>query len=76
MEDENALAEIRGHIEALRSTQIALLVALGSQADLDLAGIARSARSWGMKANLQGPGLQAMNTYMDTLDALGQLPRY
>ena len=74
MSDEITLEKLNGRIEAMRATQIALLVALASESNLNLPGIARAARSWAQKSSAQGDTLAALNAELDILDALTSLP--
>lgn len=74
MENEATIEKLHGRIEALRATQIALLVALAAQGNLDLAGIARSASSWAKKSSVEGETLEALNAEMEILAALAEIP--
>lgn len=75
MENDVTIEKLHGRIEALRATQLALLVALGTQGKLDLSGIARSAASFAKKSAVQGEALQALNAELDLLAALAAIPR-
>jgi|GEM_PF-6922083 len=75
MSEEISIAELRGQIEAIRSTQLALLLALATQQDLDLPGVARAARSFAAKSDAQGETLAALNAELAVLDALAALPK-
>ena len=71
---EKSIAELRGKVEAIRATQLALLVGLGTQG-MDLSGLARAARSFAAKSDAQGDVLASLNAELDILDTLASMPR-
>lgn len=74
MTQEVTLATLQGRIEALRATQIAVLVALASAGHVQLPGIARATRSWAEKSAVTGDALDALNAELEVLDALARIP--